>query len=489
MKKVRLRIKLPSFSLIEILLAISLFSIFVMILVVSLIYGQQSVTLSGSRQRAIFLAEEGLEAVRSIRNEKFSDLNDGTYGLSSENKQWALAGSSDKTDDFSRELTISSISDSIKKIKSIVSWPQTQERSGNITLETFLTNWIEKQPTGDWSEPTPEPPLPLPDNVAGLKLQTQGDYAYIVRGNSTANFIIVDITDPSIPNIKATLDLPGEPTNIAVSGNYAYVSNKENLQNLQIIDISNPNQPVFDPSWSFKGIGNEPGTSLAIRGSTIYMTREYKNVSNSPTFYAIDVSNPTQPVSLGYLRLREPVFGLPVSAFDVYVSGNYAFVAAGFFRSGLGIIPYLQVIDISQPQPVFKKSSTPFNLQQWNFGNSISISGFDSTVVLGQESPGNRAYVYDISNPVQAVLKGSYDAAGRVNDLAFGNNNRYSYLATEAPAQEFQLIDVSDPASPKLVGKTDLPDKLNGVCYSPDKDRVFVVGNQGDGQFIVIKPK
>jgi len=489
MKKVRFYTKVKSLSLVEVLLSIALFSIFSLFLVSSLLYGQESAIQASSRVRAVSIAEEGLEATRGMRNEKFTNLTDGSFGLTASGGKWESSGSSDTVDGFSREVTVSTVSESVKKIKSIVTWPQSSQRTGNISLETYLTDWSKKKPGGSWTEPTPEPPLPLPDNVAGLKIQTQGDFAYVVRGNATANFIIVDITDPSVPQIKATLDLPGEPTNIAVSGAYAYVSNKDKLQNVQIINITDPAKPNFDPAWSFKGIGNEPGTSLVEKDSRIYLTREYKNISNSPTFYKIDVTNPTAPTSLGYLRLQEPVLGIPLSAFDVYVSGNYAYVAAGLFRTGLGILPYLTVVDISQDQPVIKKTVTPFNLQDWNFGNAISISGYENTVVLGQEGPGNRVYTYDITDPVNPVLKGKHNAAGRVNDISFGNNSTFSYLATDAPDQEFQLLDVSNPSSPTLVGKTDMPDVLSGVCYSWDKDRIFVVGGQNNGGFIVIKPK
>lgn len=481
--------KLKSFSLVEILLAISLFSILVMTIVTSMAYGEESIALAGSRSRAILLAEEGLEAVRGIRNVRYADITDGSHGIVFTDGKWTISGTDDTTDGFTRQVTISPISPSLKKIVSKVTWSQGNQRTGIISLETYLANWMEIKPPSDWTDPIIDPPLVLPDNIPGSKLQTQGNYAYIVRESDTANFIIIDITDPGSPQIKSQLDLPGKPTNIALSDKFAYVSNMDNQQNIQIIDISNPEEPIFDPAQSFSGIGNEPATSIFVNGNRLYLTREYKNVSNSPTFYAIDISNPTKPVSLGYLRLKDESSKIITSAFDVYVSGNYAYVAGGYVRPGVGIVPSLHIIDISGSEPVQKKVLSPFNPDQENFGNAISVSGYGNTVVLGQEGPGNKIYIYDVSTPESATLKGSYDITGRVNDLVFGPNERYIYLASDASEKEFQLIDVSDLTSPTLVGSTDLIDILNGVCYSPDKDRVFVVGNQEDGQFIVIKPQ
>jgi len=487
MPKVQSVIRLAAFSLIEVLLSISLFSIFVMMLVAALLQSQENADLTSNRLRAAQFAEEGLEAMRSIKNENYEGLSDGDYGLSWTGGKWILSGTQDTQDRFIRQVNISTISDSLKLVRLTVTWPQTAARTATLSFESYLSNWsLPRQ--GDWTEPTPDPE-PLPDNVAGIKIQTQGNYAYVVRGNQTANFIILDVTNPSSPQILATLDLPGTPTNIALSGNYAFVSNMDNQQNIQAIDISNPNSPIFNPAWTFKGIGNEPATSISIVGNRAYMTREYKNISNSPTFYIVDISNPADMKALGYLRLREPLFGLPVSAFDVYASGNYAYVASGFFRTGIGIIPYIQTVDVSTSNPVLVNTQTPFSLSLLNFGNATSISGYGNTITLGQDQPGNRIYTYTISNPTTPSLAANFATEGKINDVCFGPNSNYAYLATEASTKEFQLIDVSNPSSPTLVGSSDLDGILNGISYSPSKDRVFAVGNQDQGQFIVISPK
>jgi hypothetical protein len=44
-------------------------------------YSTAAISTSGDRVRAVLLAEEGLEAVRSIRDTGFRNLVDGTYGL------------------------------------------------------------------------------------------------------------------------------------------------------------------------------------------------------------------------------------------------------------------------------------------------------------------------------------------------------------------------------------------------------------------------
>jgi len=128
-------------SLVEAILAIAIFAILVSGLAGSLVYGQFNTSLAGARDRATFVAEEGLEAVRSIRDDNFSNLSDGTHGLTVSENQWTFSGSSDTTDVFTRAIIISSVDTYTKNITSTVTWDQTNERSGSISLTTYLTDW------------------------------------------------------------------------------------------------------------------------------------------------------------------------------------------------------------------------------------------------------------------------------------------------------------------------------------------------------------
>jgi len=128
-------------SLVEIVLASAVFALLVAALGGSFVYGRESVRLSGDRSRAIFLASEGLEAVRNIRDNNFTNLSDGTFGLATSNNHWILNGSSDTVEIFTRQITISSINADTKQVASQVTWQQNPQRVGSITLYTYLTNW------------------------------------------------------------------------------------------------------------------------------------------------------------------------------------------------------------------------------------------------------------------------------------------------------------------------------------------------------------
>ena len=126
------------FSLVEVLLSVAVFALLVGGLLGALVYGQQSTLLGGNRARASYLAQEGLDAVRNIRDVSFANLVDGTYGLTTTGNKWTLAGSSDTQDIFTRQIVISTVNSSKKQVTSTVTWQQNLQRPGSITLTTFF---------------------------------------------------------------------------------------------------------------------------------------------------------------------------------------------------------------------------------------------------------------------------------------------------------------------------------------------------------------
>jgi len=129
------------FSLIEVILSGSVFILISIVLIGGIIYGQESSLKGALRSRAALLAEEGLEAIRSIRNQNFSDLNTGTFGLSTARGQWTLIQSAEYIDVFLREITITDIDTHQKKIISKVIWLSENKLENSVSLTTILTDW------------------------------------------------------------------------------------------------------------------------------------------------------------------------------------------------------------------------------------------------------------------------------------------------------------------------------------------------------------
>lgn len=186
------------FSLLEVMLAIGLFSMLVTAFAEAIIIGQQNTALSGARMRAALIAEEGLEAVRNMRDQDFTNLVDGSHGLTIANNQWSFSGTQDATDVFTRQVTITSVDPNTKNVVSAVTWQQNPGRTGSIDLTTHLTNWhhivdqavylVLDYSNAQWSGSSN-------GNLTGLTLQNTAPFPIII------DKIIVSWTTPN-QNLK-----------------------------------------------------------------------------------------------------------------------------------------------------------------------------------------------------------------------------------------------------------------------------------------------
>lgn len=175
---------LRGFSLVEVLLAVSVFGLIVTGLIGGLIYGQESTALSGQRARATMLADEGLEAVRNIRDEDFANLTRGAKGLVVSGNQWIFSGAQDSTDIFTRSIVINPVGaeKNKKKVTATVTWQQNPQRTGAVSFESYLTNWQATNMASIFSANTSGAAIDGADNtrVIGITIQNIGDIPIIV---------------------------------------------------------------------------------------------------------------------------------------------------------------------------------------------------------------------------------------------------------------------------------------------------------------------
>jgi type II secretory pathway pseudopilin PulG len=142
-----------SFSLIEILLAIGIFcliaSFFIFLIISSYQINEQARDLT----IATHLAEEGIEALRLIRDINFQELGSNLYSycLAMENNRWVLKKILGKdcleevklnNKIFYRQIYIYLISSTKRKVVSLVSWKTKSGLKREVRLFSRITNWI-----------------------------------------------------------------------------------------------------------------------------------------------------------------------------------------------------------------------------------------------------------------------------------------------------------------------------------------------------------
>jgi prepilin-type N-terminal cleavage/methylation domain-containing protein len=136
------------FALVEILLAVAIFSIIAGVFISLMIDAYKINQRARDLNLATVLAEEGVEAVRSIRDINFKDLNvNKNYSqcLAIENNRWLLIENNrrdcvEKINNFSRQVFIIG-SGNQRNIAVVVSWQPISGTQKQIKLFVRLNNW------------------------------------------------------------------------------------------------------------------------------------------------------------------------------------------------------------------------------------------------------------------------------------------------------------------------------------------------------------
>lgn len=160
MKRVRF-INQSGFSVVEIILASALFLIFSGAAITVVLQGFDLNRTSTETIVANEFAIEGIEAVRSISNQSYSNLvaTAGTGLTRSVSNTWAFSGANNvfgPNNMYTRVITISAVSRDANgnivssggtvdantmKVTSTVTWNHSPTRVDKVTQTTYLTNW------------------------------------------------------------------------------------------------------------------------------------------------------------------------------------------------------------------------------------------------------------------------------------------------------------------------------------------------------------
>jgi LVIVD repeat len=405
--------------------------------------------------------------VINIRGNNFANLpTSGTYGLAQLGGQWTLSGSSDTTDNFTRTVTIFSNNTVTRSMFVSVNWTDQNGATKSVSAVYRLKDWLSAIKL--WTAATQSGNLDLAGTTDGLKVATQGDYAYIVRAAGANGFAIVNISNPAAPTLASTLTIGNNPTNIVVSGNYAYVSSSADTTELQIINISNPAAPVIAGNYNANGVTN--ALSVGVTGNYAYLLRSVDLLNDE-----IDVLNIANPAAI----TKVTGYSNSINMTDISFDGNYAYVGT---NSGTQ-----EVLVFNATNP-----ATPTLLATYNLATTGTVNALRATNNRLYIAQGTRLVLYNVTNPAAGALLGSVvsSGTGTVNDLDIEKNRRYVLLATTANAAEFQVVDTVTPATPTVVRVVDRTgvDDLFGISYNQNYNIAIGVGALNTGELQVFQP-
>lgn len=471
---------LQAFSLVEILIAIGIFSIFSLGVVYLSLDTLQRDAKVELRQEALLYAQEGLEAVRNMRDRSYLLLSNGDHGLSFSSDTWSFVAAPESINGFYfRTISIEDVYRDIngdvatagtydpetKKITSEVSWQWHSVFPQSVLLTTYLSNWSGNdwiQTTcGEWNSGTFEntesetSTAPPPDNCL-LKLSlveeasdffvstdlgehavdvvVEGNYAYVATKKSALGFAVVDISDPNNPLIIKELDVGGKGRYLTKQGNTIYMAVENKTKGLAIVDVTTPSSASVIYQLNVGDYGNQP----AAFGNTLFMGVEKSNGG----FVSVNITNPASPSLLQTLNLNAKVR-------SVALSSSYAYVGVDDDSTGF------RVLNISNPSSITSITSLDVGEEV----NAVLLnSGF---AFLGTEDSDDSLQVVTLANPEAPSLVNSLDVSGEIQDLGYLDG--YVYAAVDNNHAGLAVINITTPSTPTLSYNLDIMGKGTGV--------------------------
>ncbi len=243
-----------------------------------------------------------------------------------------------------------------------------------------------------------------------------GRYAYVAAflGN---RLTVVDVLNPASPTVVGSVyeaTKTDSPLSVFVSGRYAYLIARQGKR-LTVVDVINPTSPTVVSSSTIPNTLVSSSASIFVSGRYTYMVID---TILGHHFFVADVSNPLSPTVVASFRDIPNLNGVR----SVFVSGRYAYVAAGGNNR-------LTVVDVSNPVSPQVVSSV-YDATNLNNAASVFVSGRYAYVAAQN---GNRLTVVDVSNPVSPTVVGSInDATNLDGAVSVFVSGRYAYVAAYA---------------------------------------------------------
>lgn len=280
----------------------------------------------------------------------------------------------------------------------------------------------------DESQPRFVTEFALPGYV--IRVVANGRYLYVIHssyapswesenGPPDAGLQIVDVGDPTQPQMLGHVYPQSIPTDLLLHGDLLYLATE---QFIDVIDVSNREAPRELGTFS------EGATSLARDGQRLaagwggcYFRTGYCEGG----VRLFDLSEAERPFQIGELQFDEkPGYG-------VALADDYAFV------TGKG----MSVIDLSDLAALQINGRYPLE-DSWYFASKILLDGN-----LAYTLQPDGLQIIDISQPTEPQWIGAYPTMNPLTDLVLRNGRLYL-----TGWSELLIMDIADPTFPNLLG-------------------------------------
>ena len=473
----------PGFLMMEVLIGIAVFGLFVSAVGVTLLYGQENTIMAGDRIRATHLAQQALDGARSIRDASFDNLSAGQHGawVDPVTHKWAFTGSYIvSSGSYITHVYVTELDDDWLRIAARTRWKHGYNRSGSVLLTTEFTDWREQRPVGNWANLTLEGSWTDASTPVFSDIVLYDDYAFATSTTADGGdgLYIFDISSSASPTrVSSSFDLGETGYAVLVKGQRLYVLTSSSSSEIRVYDISNPasfSSANLVAAYNLPGSGL--GRSLGLRGDTLIVGAAESATGGNEELYTFDISNSGSVVFQDSLDA-------PSTVHAIAVSGTSALLAMSDNAMELTFAKIDDPTNISFP------SNQAYNAADTHDGTAIAVSG--TSAILG------RSNGVSIDEMIMINLEGGggypspppgpwfHEVGGAVNDIAADPTRCYAFLATEFVNEDLQVVKIGDDDLPEV----DTYDSTTGfgqaLVYDIGRDRVFMMT---DRSLLIFRP-
>lgn len=460
----------PGFLLVEALIGIAVFAVFMGAVGTTLLYGQENTIMAGNRIRATTVSARALEASRGIRDGSFASLVAGTYGVQiGADGKWAFVPSVQTvTGSYVTSVTLTASGSGWMRADALTKWKHGYTRSGAVMLSTDLLDWRTTSTRGDWRSPSVEGTFAPGGNVLFTRGAIAGSTLFVAAGNSVGLYVVSLANTASPTQLATGFSLGAAAYDVAVRGDRLYVITADSSAELKAYDITDPNAPTLAATVNLQGSAR--GRSLAITDEILLVGATQSGVGTENELYAYDISGTGAAIPLIDAENETgDVLAIAVSGTGVYLASTLdssELRAYRIYNSGS-----LAVASV----PGYNLADRTLDAQ------SIAVTG--TSALLGTLKGSIQEMVMFNARPQVPSLTSSgpwyHEGSGSILGVAMDPSRCVGFLAADSGRKALQVVNVRDTSSlAELATHTSTTGKGRGVLYDPVRDRVILLTEQ-----------
>jgi prepilin-type N-terminal cleavage/methylation domain-containing protein len=480
------------FSLLEIILAISIFSMTIFITGTLVLEGLRQSKNLGQKNYSMLYIKEVFNAVTVVKNDLWSQIvqntGNGPKHLVFANNKYTFADGVDLHEGITTSFTVGTLQRDVngnivlsggtidphsRSINIVASWVDFMGKTNNVTSEIYVNDWntysfiqttqedfdsgtlfqtvttnlsggeiqLKQKFYPDWCRPTLSiDEFDLPGDSTAKTLFSFPGLTYVGTGGETgvamSKLRVTGVEEPMV-TLEGTFN--GYITNnIFIDGNYAYLATTNTSKDVVILDIStNP----FTEVGYYNTSRNEEAESVYVLGNVGYV---------SAGRYVFSFNLTLKTGSRAQLGLRQVSlnqnWGKISTVSQIVVRGNYLYAALDEDWYEMAIV------NVTNPANMTVTSQSNVNNQQVL---DLYVSPDGTRAYFGTNSSSEKEFwILDTTNksPNDRPVLGSYDTNGMsVKGLAIIEKDKRAVLVGSG-AEEYQAISILDERHPVRCG-------------------------------------